>query len=112
MIEVILNEEFFMIDDENNSCSVVATAAVEAYLDINEGDWVISKNSAASGRWLPLFSTSFWNGDEAIWIVTVWHGGVWLVDKLATTKMATWCCRPRGVIALAVHDRRHGDVRH
>ena len=39
-----------VVDAENNSCSVVATAAVEAYLDINPNDWVISKNSAASGR--------------------------------------------------------------
>jgi uncharacterized protein (TIGR02058 family) len=39
-----------VVDAENNSCSVVATAAVEAYLDINPNDWVISKNLAASGR--------------------------------------------------------------
>ena len=39
-----------VVDAENNSCSVVATAAVEAYLDINPNDWVISKNSTASGR--------------------------------------------------------------
>ena len=39
-----------VIDAENNSSSVVATAAVEAYLDINPNDWVISKNSAATGR--------------------------------------------------------------
>ena len=39
-----------VVDAENNSCSVVATAAVEAYLDINPNDWVISKHSAASGR--------------------------------------------------------------
>ena len=39
-----------IVDAENDSCSVVATAAVEAYLDINPNDWVISKNSAASGR--------------------------------------------------------------
>ena len=39
-----------VVDTENNSCSVVATAAVEAYLDINPNDWVISKNSAATGR--------------------------------------------------------------
>ena len=37
-----------VVDAENNSCSVVATAAIEAYLDINPNDWVISKNSAAS----------------------------------------------------------------
>ena len=39
-----------VVDAENNSCSVVATAAVEAFLDINPNDWVISKNSTASGR--------------------------------------------------------------
>ena len=39
-----------VIDAENNTCSVVATAAVEAYLNINPNDWVISKNSATSGR--------------------------------------------------------------
>ena len=39
-----------VVDAESNSCSVVATAAVEAYLDINPNDWVISKNLAASGR--------------------------------------------------------------
>jgi len=38
-----------VIDTENNTCSVVATAAVEAYLNINPSDWVISKTSAASG---------------------------------------------------------------
>ena len=39
-----------VVDAENNSCSVVATAAVEAYLDINPNDWVLSKNLAAFGR--------------------------------------------------------------
>ena len=39
-----------VVDAENNSCSVVATAAVEAFLDINPNDWLISKNSAAHGR--------------------------------------------------------------
>ena len=39
-----------VVDAENNTCSVVATAAVEAYLNINPNDWVISKNSAASAR--------------------------------------------------------------
>ena len=38
-----------VVDAKNNTCSVVATAAVEAYLDINPNDWVISKNSAVSG---------------------------------------------------------------
>ena len=39
-----------VVDAENNTCSVVATAAVEAYLDINPNDWVISKSSATPGR--------------------------------------------------------------
>jgi uncharacterized protein (TIGR02058 family) len=39
-----------VVDAENNTCSVVATAAVEAYLNINPNDWVICKTSAASGR--------------------------------------------------------------
>ena len=39
-----------VVDAENDTCSVVATAAVEAYLNINPNDWVISKTSAASGR--------------------------------------------------------------
>ena len=39
-----------VVDAENNTCSVVAIAAVEAYLNINPNDWVISKNSAASAR--------------------------------------------------------------
>ena len=39
-----------VVDAENNTCSVVATAAVEAYLNINPNDWVISKISTASGR--------------------------------------------------------------
>ncbi len=37
-----------VVDAENNTCSVVATAAVEAYLNINPTDWVISKPSVAS----------------------------------------------------------------
>jgi uncharacterized protein (TIGR02058 family) len=39
-----------VVDAENNTCSVVATAAVEAYMNINPNDWVISKNSDAAGR--------------------------------------------------------------
>ena len=39
-----------IIDADNNTCSIVATAAVEVYLDIIPSDWVISKNSATSGR--------------------------------------------------------------
>ena len=39
-----------VIDTDNETCSVVATAAVEAYLNIDPNDWVISKNSAMSDR--------------------------------------------------------------
>ena len=39
-----------VIDTDNETCSVVATAAVEAYLNIDPNDWVISKNSAMSGQ--------------------------------------------------------------
>jgi uncharacterized protein (TIGR02058 family) len=37
-----------VVDAENNSCTVVATAAVEAWLDIDPNDWVLSDASAAS----------------------------------------------------------------
>ena len=33
-----------VVDAANDTCSVVATAAVEAYLNINPIDWVISEN--------------------------------------------------------------------
>ena len=36
-----------IVDVDNNTCSVVATAAVEAFLNINPNDWMISKKSAA-----------------------------------------------------------------
>ena len=39
-----------VVDAENNTCSFVATAAIEVYLNINPNDWVISKTSASSGR--------------------------------------------------------------
>ena len=39
-----------VVDTENNTCSVVATAAVEVYLNINPNHWVISKTSATAGR--------------------------------------------------------------
>ena len=39
-----------VIDADNNTYSVIAAAAVEAYLNIDPTDWAISKNSAASGR--------------------------------------------------------------
>ena len=38
-----------IVDSDNNSCTVVATAAVEAWLDIDPNDWVLSDASAASG---------------------------------------------------------------
>ena len=38
-----------VVDADNNSCTVVATAAVEAWLDIDPNDWVLSDASAASG---------------------------------------------------------------
>ena len=37
-----------VVDADNNSCTVVATAAVEAWLDIDPNDWVLSDVSAAS----------------------------------------------------------------
>jgi uncharacterized protein (TIGR02058 family) len=37
-----------VVDAENNSCTVVATAAVEAWLDIDPNDWVLSNATAAS----------------------------------------------------------------
>ena len=39
-----------VVDGVHDTRSVIATAAVEAYLSINSNDWVISKNSAAYGR--------------------------------------------------------------
>lgn len=37
-----------VVDADNNSCTVVATAAVEAWLDIDPNDWVLSDATAAS----------------------------------------------------------------
>lgn len=37
-----------VVDADNNTCTVVATAAVEAWLDIDPNDWVLSDASAAS----------------------------------------------------------------
>ena len=37
-----------VVDADNNSCTVVATAAVEAWLDIDPKDWGLSDASAAS----------------------------------------------------------------
>jgi uncharacterized protein (TIGR02058 family) len=36
-----------VVDANNNSCTVVATAAVEAWLDIDPNDWVLSNATAA-----------------------------------------------------------------
>ena len=38
-----------VIDVDNASCTVVATAAVEAFLDIDPNDWVISQQFPATG---------------------------------------------------------------
>lgn len=38
-----------VIDVDNASCTVVATAAVEAFLDIDSNDWVISQHFPATG---------------------------------------------------------------
>ena len=37
-----------VVDADNSSCTVVATAAVEAWLDIDPNDWVLSGASAAT----------------------------------------------------------------
>ena len=37
-----------VVDADNNSCTVVATAAVEAWLDIDPNDWVLSGASVAT----------------------------------------------------------------
>ena len=37
-----------IVDVDNVTCSVVATAAVEAFLNINPNDWMISKKSVVS----------------------------------------------------------------
>ena len=37
-----------VVDADNNSCTVVATAAVDAWLDIDPNDWVLSDATAAS----------------------------------------------------------------
>ena len=37
-----------VVDADNSTCTVVATAAVEAWLDIDPNDWVLSDASAAS----------------------------------------------------------------
>ena len=37
-----------VVDSDNNSCTVVATAAIEAWLHIDPNDWVLSGASAAT----------------------------------------------------------------
>ena len=37
-----------VVDADDNSCTVVATAAVEAWLDIDPSEWVLSGASAAT----------------------------------------------------------------
>ena len=37
-----------VVDADNNSCTVVATAAIEAWLHIDPNDWVLSGASAAT----------------------------------------------------------------
>ena len=39
-----------VVDADNNTCSVIATAAVEAFLNIDPNDWMISQKSTSSGK--------------------------------------------------------------
>jgi len=39
-----------VVDADNNTCSVIATAAVEAFLNIDPNDWMISQKSTPSGK--------------------------------------------------------------
>ena len=39
-----------VFDAENNTCSVIATAAVEAFLNIDPNDWMISQKSTLSDK--------------------------------------------------------------
>tara|TARA_B100000085_G_C18077972_1_gene323757 strand:+ start:79 stop:459 length:381 start_codon:yes stop_codon:yes gene_type:complete len=39
-----------IVDADNNTCSVVATAAVEAFLNIDPNDWMISQKSSLSDK--------------------------------------------------------------
>ena len=39
-----------VVDADNNTCSVIATAAVEAFLNIDPNDWMISQKSTTSDK--------------------------------------------------------------
>ena len=39
-----------VVDADNNTCSVIATAAVEAFLNIDPNDWMISQKSTPVGQ--------------------------------------------------------------
>ena len=39
-----------VVDTDNNTCSVIATAAVEAFLNIDPNDWIISQKSTPSEK--------------------------------------------------------------
>ena len=39
-----------VVDADNNTCSVIATAAVEAFLNIDPNDWMISQKSTPSDK--------------------------------------------------------------
>ena len=39
-----------VVDADNNTCSVIATAAVEAFLNIDPNDWKISQKSTPSDK--------------------------------------------------------------
>ena len=39
-----------VVDADNNTCSVIATAAVEAFLNIDPNDWMISQKSIPSDK--------------------------------------------------------------
>ena len=39
-----------VVDADNNTCSVIATAAVEAFLNIDPNDWMISQKSTKSDK--------------------------------------------------------------
>ena len=39
-----------VVDADNNTCSVIATAAVEAFLSVDPNDWMISHKSSPSDK--------------------------------------------------------------
>ena len=39
-----------VVDADNNTCSVIATAAVEAFLNIDPNDWMISQKSTPADK--------------------------------------------------------------